>query len=216
MAIKVKQSTIDEIKKMGMTKALAAAKTRRTPEYQEAVKRMYGAKRLAKATAGTGRSTQPVGGVMGSKRAQVMAGPVRSTTKKTVAKSMRSQVGRGAAAAGAAAYATAVYKQSKNPTKGIVTGRTRGANVAGKAQRSAYKAAIKSGKTSAQATTAAKAAKLGKAGMTAGKFLTKRTVLGSAALYAGEKLVSKAMRDSKKPKARPGVSRKKSSGGKGY
>ncbi len=52
MAIKVKQSTIDEIKKMGMTKALAAAKTRRTPEYQEAIKRMYGAKRLAKATAG--------------------------------------------------------------------------------------------------------------------------------------------------------------------
>ena len=45
MAIKVKQSTIDEIKKMGMTKALAAAKTRRTPEYQEAIKRMYGAKR---------------------------------------------------------------------------------------------------------------------------------------------------------------------------
>jgi hypothetical protein len=28
----------------------------------------------------------PVGGVMGTKRAQVMAGPVRSTTKKTAAK----------------------------------------------------------------------------------------------------------------------------------
>jgi hypothetical protein len=68
MAIKVKQSTIDEIKKMGMTKALAAAKTRRTPEYQEAVKRMYGAKRLAKATAG-------------AKTTQVMSGPIRSTIK---------------------------------------------------------------------------------------------------------------------------------------
>ena len=89
MAIKVKQSTIDEIKKMGMTQALAAAKTRRTPEYQEAIKRMYGAKRLAKATAGakvsTGKSI-PVGGVMGSKRSKVMAGPVNSTLKKTAVK----------------------------------------------------------------------------------------------------------------------------------
>ena len=89
MAIKVKQSTIDEIKKMGMTKALAAAKTRRTPEYQEAIKRMYGAKRLAKATAGaktTKGSSIPVGGVMGSKRAKVMSGPVTSTVKKKVVK----------------------------------------------------------------------------------------------------------------------------------
>jgi hypothetical protein len=85
MAIKVKQSTINEIKKMGMTKALAAAKTRRSAEYQEAVKRMYGARRVSKATAGSGRSTQPAGGVMGTKRAQVMAGPVRSTMKKTSA-----------------------------------------------------------------------------------------------------------------------------------
>jgi hypothetical protein len=89
MAIKVKQSTIDEIKKMGMTKALAAAKSRRTPEYQEAIKRMYGAKRLAKAIAGAKSSAGksiPAGGVMGTKRAQVMAGPVKSTLKKTAVK----------------------------------------------------------------------------------------------------------------------------------
>ena len=89
MAIKVKQSTIDEIKKMGMTKALAAAKTRRTPEYQEAIKRMYGAKRLAKVTAGaktTRGSSIPVGGVMGSKKSKVMSGPVTSTVKKKVVK----------------------------------------------------------------------------------------------------------------------------------
>jgi hypothetical protein len=84
--IKVKQSTIDEIKKMGMNKALSAAKTRKSAEYQEAVKRMYGAKRVAKATAGASRSTQPVGGVMGTKRARVMAGPVKSTVKKVAAK----------------------------------------------------------------------------------------------------------------------------------
>jgi len=89
MAIKVKQSTIDEIKKMGMTKALAAAKSRRTPEYQEAIKRMYGAKRLAKATAGAKSSAGksiPVGGVMGSKKSKVMSGPVKSTLKKTAVK----------------------------------------------------------------------------------------------------------------------------------
>ena len=89
MAIKVKQSTIDEIKKMGMTKALAAAKTRRTPEYQEAIKRMYGAKRLAKVTAGakTTRGTSiPVGGVMGSKKSKVMSGSINSTMKKKVVK----------------------------------------------------------------------------------------------------------------------------------
>ena len=89
MAIKVKQSTIDEIKKMGMTKALAAAKTRRTPEYQEAIKRMYGAKRLAKATAGaktTRGSSIPVGGVMGSKKSKVMSGSINSTMKKKVVK----------------------------------------------------------------------------------------------------------------------------------
>jgi len=60
--------------------------TRKSAEYQEAVKRMYGAKRVAKATAGASRSTQPVGGVMGTKRARVMAGPVKSTVKKVAAK----------------------------------------------------------------------------------------------------------------------------------
>ena len=72
-----------------MTKALAAAKTRRTPEYQEAIKRMYGAKRLAKVTAGaktTRGSSIPVGGVMGSKKSKVLSGPVTSTVKKKVVK----------------------------------------------------------------------------------------------------------------------------------
>jgi hypothetical protein len=50
---------------------------------------MYGAKRLAKATAGaktTRGSSIPAGGVMGSKRSKVMAGPVNSTMKKKVVK----------------------------------------------------------------------------------------------------------------------------------
>jgi hypothetical protein len=131
-------------------------------------------------------------------------------------RSTGSQVGRGAAIAGAAAYGAGVYKQSKNPATGIISGRTRGANVPGRTQRAAYNTAIKGGKTPAQAMAMAKAAKVGKATLAAGKFLTKKTVIGTAALYAGEKLVSKAIKDSKKPKAGPGISRRKPTGGKGY
>jgi hypothetical protein len=55
MAIKVSQSTIDKIKKMGMTKALAGAKGA-SPEMKEALTRMYGAKRVS---AAGGASTAP-------------------------------------------------------------------------------------------------------------------------------------------------------------
>jgi hypothetical protein len=57
--IKVKQSTIDEIKKMGMTKALASAKTRRSPEYQEALRRMYGERRVKEAMKGAQGGSAP-------------------------------------------------------------------------------------------------------------------------------------------------------------
>ena len=48
MAVKVSQATIDKIKKMGMTKALAGAKSA-NPEMREALTRMYGAKRVGAA-----------------------------------------------------------------------------------------------------------------------------------------------------------------------
>jgi hypothetical protein len=48
MAVKVSQATIDKIKKMGMTKALAGAKSA-NPEMREALIRMYGAKRVGPA-----------------------------------------------------------------------------------------------------------------------------------------------------------------------
>ena len=44
--IVVKQSTIDQIKKLGMTAALKKAGKSSNAEYLEGVKRMYGAKRL--------------------------------------------------------------------------------------------------------------------------------------------------------------------------
>lgn len=48
---RVSQSTINDIKKMGMTAALKAAGGSKSAEYKEGVLRMYGAKRFAAATA---------------------------------------------------------------------------------------------------------------------------------------------------------------------
>jgi hypothetical protein len=44
---KVSQTTIDNIKKMGMTASLKKAASSKNPEYLEGIKRMYGANRLA-------------------------------------------------------------------------------------------------------------------------------------------------------------------------
>lgn len=221
---KVSPEIIKQIKTLGMTKALASASSNKgNAAYMEGLKRMYGAKRVtgAMGSASTGSSPVKNGGGSGMKTKYTSAGPkmgggqgYKNAPKK--ARSTGSQVGRGAAIAGAAAYGAGVYKQSKNPTKGIISGKARGAAVSGRTQRTAYNAAIKGGKTPAQAMAMAKAAKVGKAGLVAGKFLAKKTVLGTAALYAGEKLVSKAIKDSKKPKAGPGISRKRPTGGKGY
>lgn len=51
--IKVSQSTIDKIKKQGMSASLKAASSNNSPEYREALRRMYGDARVAKATAST-------------------------------------------------------------------------------------------------------------------------------------------------------------------
>ena len=90
--VKVKQSTISAIKKTGMTKALGniTPAQRKNAAYMTGLKRMYGAARVNKALAPKNMSV-PVGGVMGTKRAQVMAGPVRSTMKKTTAKKVVSK-----------------------------------------------------------------------------------------------------------------------------
>jgi len=47
--IKVSQATIDKIKAMGMTKSLKKAEKSTNAEYQEAIKRMYGARRASAA-----------------------------------------------------------------------------------------------------------------------------------------------------------------------
>lgn len=82
---KVSPKVIGQIKTLGMTKALASAKSNRNnPTYIAGLKRMYGAKRVNDALgfkAGAGKS-RPVGGVMGSsKYKNVMGGGTTSTSK---------------------------------------------------------------------------------------------------------------------------------------
>lgn len=85
-AVKVSPTVIKQIKTLGMTKALASAKSNKgNKAYITGLTRMYGAKRVNDALgykAAAGKSI-PAGGVMGTKRAQVMAGPIKSTMKKT-------------------------------------------------------------------------------------------------------------------------------------
>ena len=80
---KVSFSTIDEIKKMGMTAALKKAGTSSNKEYIEGVRRMYGEKRLAAArgNASTG-STSTMSRT--SPRGAERNAPAKKSTTKTV------------------------------------------------------------------------------------------------------------------------------------
>ena len=86
--IKVSQKTIDQIKNLGMTKALAAGKTVRSAEFQEGLRRMYGSKKVDAARYSGKNKSVPVGGVMGtSKNNKVMGGStIKSSAKKTAVK----------------------------------------------------------------------------------------------------------------------------------
>jgi hypothetical protein len=99
-AVKVSPNVIKQIKTLGMTKALASAKSNKgNKAYITGLTRMYGAAKVNQALgykAAAGKSI-PAGGVMGTKRAQVMAGPIKSTmksaAKKTVAKKVTKKSG---------------------------------------------------------------------------------------------------------------------------
>jgi hypothetical protein len=88
-AVKVSPNVIKQIKTLGMTKALASAKSNKgNKAYITGLTRMYGANKVNAALgykAAAGKSI-PAGGVMGTKRAQVMAGPIKSTMKSTAKK----------------------------------------------------------------------------------------------------------------------------------
>ena len=78
---KVSQATIDKIKAMGMTKALKGA-ANASPEMREALKRMYGAKRVA--AAGGGAASKPAssggGKYVGSRFVPNTPAPKKGTT----------------------------------------------------------------------------------------------------------------------------------------
>jgi hypothetical protein len=90
--IKVSQSTINQIKNLGMTKALASAKSMKSnSNYVEGLRRMYGATRVNKALGFTGSSPVKMGGGSGRKTSSSpvkMGGGsgMKSVAKKTVAK----------------------------------------------------------------------------------------------------------------------------------
>jgi hypothetical protein len=56
--IKVSQSTIDDIKKMGMTAALKGTNSNKSAEYKEGIKRMYGERRYAAAMGASGTKSK--------------------------------------------------------------------------------------------------------------------------------------------------------------
>lgn len=203
--IKVSQKTIDQIKKMGMTKALGSASSNKSAEFQEGLRRMYGQRRLSKAMGSTAKGVgQPVGGVQGSQRSQVMSGPVRSTKRvspeaKTV-KAFKSNAGqrvtdyRGGAAllktqqenltkrvkAMAPAERRAYYGTQAKSAAGLIAGV--GASVVGGAGIASVAAGSK---LIGAAAKAASAASKTKKGVTAAKTAAARNVPPRS--YAGVK-----------------------------
>lgn len=104
---KVSQSTIDSIKKMGMTEALKlAGKNGATAggaarEFQEGVRRMYGAKRLA-----TAKATYAPKAKLGTKTVLAPAGSKTVMAPKSAPKSnLKSNLTKGVGAAAAIALA---------------------------------------------------------------------------------------------------------------
>ena len=83
--IKVSQSTIDQIKKMGMDKALKSA-ANASPEMKEGLRRMYGEKRLAAAggsTKAAAKSTAP-GAISGKMKSSATSSKPKSSAPSAI------------------------------------------------------------------------------------------------------------------------------------
>ena len=83
--IKVSQSTIDQIKKMGMEKALKSA-ANASPEMKEGLRRMYGEKRLAAAggaTKAAAKSTAP-GAISGKMKSSATSTKSKSSAPSAI------------------------------------------------------------------------------------------------------------------------------------
>jgi hypothetical protein len=216
MAIKVKQSTIDDIKKKGMTKALASAKTNRSPEYQEALRRMYGERRVKEAMKGAQGGSAPretymkrgYSGAPTSPAKKTSAGPKMGGGQGYTPKSSKSKTGSGlkvAAGVGAAAAvgAAGVYAKGKSVAKkraGMTAAQLRADNK--RVQERAKKiAGSKTGKA------------IGKTARAVTSTAAKRTAVGAAALYAAPKAMSTLREQKQKTEARRKAGKKDSSAG---
>lgn len=136
--IKVSQSTIDDIKKMGMTKALKlagqnskAAQGGLVKEYQEATRRLYGEKRFAAATGKSSTSapkyTSPDAARAANKPAKYKSpDAARSAASKPAVKPAASKTVKATDSRPGASGSTSKFKTSSvnGPRKGGISGGT--------------------------------------------------------------------------------------------
>lgn len=203
MAIKVKQSTIDEIKKMGMTKALASAKTRRSPEFQEALRRMYGQRRLDAAMKGAAggsasRETYMKRGYSARPTSSGKSAPVKKGGGQGYAAASkpkpRSRAGAVAAGvAGAAGAGVAVKGTMEKRKIAAMTARQRAAYLKERAEKTARRGAP---------ITKFAQSKGGKLVGKAARLATGKTAAGAAMLYGASKFASAASSAAKETEKR--------------
>ena len=110
--IKVSQSTIDQIKKLGMTAALKGTNSNKSAEYKEGIKRMYGERRYATAMGTSG--TKPK--VTDSRFTGLGAGkPKPSTSMKPKSSSSNNTKSNILKGIGAVAVGGLILAATKNP-----------------------------------------------------------------------------------------------------
>jgi hypothetical protein len=156
MAIKVSQATIDKIKKMGMTKALAGAKNA-NPEMREALTRMYGAKRVGAAnpakysSADSARSANAPARYKTADAARAGSVVKIPTPKKPTGTSTSTQYATGRARGGVMTYSSPTSttrtsnRKSSNAIQGSYLKQQNAAIKRVQAAEKAYNAAKKSG-----------------------------------------------------------------------
>lgn len=104
MNVRVSQKTIDEIKKLGMTKAIKGASPSQSAEWEEGLRRLYTPERMDKlvgglSTAGKGRSSKGAGSNLkkpvGQYTKSAAAKPAYTTGKNQPKKTTVSYGGKG-------------------------------------------------------------------------------------------------------------------------
>jgi hypothetical protein len=190
--IKVPQSVIDDIKKMGMTKALAGAKNA-NPVMAEALTRMYGARRVAaakgtSATVAKSADAARAGATKPATKAAIKAvstkvatkaKPKANNTKSNILKGVAGTVAavgllaasKGKAAGVAAKLSPAVGGLSKSAVGKAIFGK--GEVLTNKALSTSGRVAAKAGKSVTQSQYDAMTAAAKAAGKTAAKTTTK-------------------------------------------